>query len=197
MTVNVTKPAINIREKLAELDFDRVPFQKMPAGSVVNVGHDKTDAQIVIDHSSNTYADFSLLVEMTPKSKNSKFLLSADIYKGHGDNPNGGPAFSYVIDGERHYAHPTADHSRIWHYEAPAFVTIDDTITASFTSTASNWRFILQQMHGQVLIAPNTDRPIKFNLGYYGSDTFWVNHSGYSSNLTVGWTNLTVMEIAG
>ena len=37
MTVNVTKPALNIREKLAELDFAKVPYQKMPAGSVLQV----------------------------------------------------------------------------------------------------------------------------------------------------------------
>jgi len=37
MTIKVSKPAINIREKLNDLDFDKVPFQKMPAGSVVQV----------------------------------------------------------------------------------------------------------------------------------------------------------------
>ncbi len=37
MTIKVSKPAINIREKLNDLDFDKVPFQKMPAGSVLQV----------------------------------------------------------------------------------------------------------------------------------------------------------------
>ena len=37
MTIKVTKPSINLREKLSELDFDKVPFQKMPAGSVVSI----------------------------------------------------------------------------------------------------------------------------------------------------------------
>ena len=37
MTVNISKPTINIREKLSELDFAKVPFQKMPSGSILQV----------------------------------------------------------------------------------------------------------------------------------------------------------------
>ena len=35
MTVKITKPDINIREKLTELDYSTVPYEKMPAGSVI------------------------------------------------------------------------------------------------------------------------------------------------------------------
>ena len=35
MTVRIFKPEVNIRSKLTELDFDRVPYQKMPVGSVI------------------------------------------------------------------------------------------------------------------------------------------------------------------
>ena len=37
MTVRINKPAFNIREKLTELDFFRLPFQKMPPGSIIQV----------------------------------------------------------------------------------------------------------------------------------------------------------------
>ena len=37
MTVRVSEPKFNLREKLTELDFDRVPYEKMPAGSVIQV----------------------------------------------------------------------------------------------------------------------------------------------------------------
>ena len=37
MTVRVSKPEFNLREKITELDFDRVPYEKMPAGSVIQV----------------------------------------------------------------------------------------------------------------------------------------------------------------
>ena len=37
MTVRITKPGFNLREKLSELDYGRVPFQKMPVGSIIQV----------------------------------------------------------------------------------------------------------------------------------------------------------------
>ena len=35
MPVRITKPEINLREKISELDYSKVPYEKMPAGSVV------------------------------------------------------------------------------------------------------------------------------------------------------------------
>ena len=35
MAVKFTKPEINVREKLSELDYAKVPYHKMPAGSVI------------------------------------------------------------------------------------------------------------------------------------------------------------------
>ena len=37
MTVYANKPAFNVREKLKELDYGKVPYHKMPAGSVIQV----------------------------------------------------------------------------------------------------------------------------------------------------------------
>ena len=45
MVVRITKPEFNLREKLTELDYGRVPFQKMPAGSLV---------QTVVNYPENT-----------------------------------------------------------------------------------------------------------------------------------------------
>lgn len=35
MTVRANKPAFNIREKIKELDYSHVPYEKMPSGSVI------------------------------------------------------------------------------------------------------------------------------------------------------------------
>ena len=37
MVVKVSKPEINVREKLSELDYGVIPFEKMPTGSVIQV----------------------------------------------------------------------------------------------------------------------------------------------------------------
>ena len=45
MTVRITKPEFNLREKLTELDYSQVPFQKMPVGSVIQTVYNlKTDS---------------------------------------------------------------------------------------------------------------------------------------------------------
>ena len=46
MAVRVSKPEFNLREKITKLDFDRVPYEKMPAGSVIQV------------YSLNTHSDY-------------------------------------------------------------------------------------------------------------------------------------------
>jgi hypothetical protein len=37
MTVNVTKQSINIEDKLSDLDYAQIPYEKMPPGSVIQI----------------------------------------------------------------------------------------------------------------------------------------------------------------
>ena len=53
MTVRITKPEFNLREKLTELDYGRVPFQKMPTGSVIQY------VQADIDRMTNRFTTSS------------------------------------------------------------------------------------------------------------------------------------------
>ena len=61
MTVRITKPEFNLREKLTELDYDRVPFQKMPAGSVVRTVVNYPESEVVVKShqpgGSNAFAE--------------------------------------------------------------------------------------------------------------------------------------------
>ena len=45
MTVRANKPAFNIREKLKSLDYSHLPYEKMPAGSVVQVVHNMSTTE--------------------------------------------------------------------------------------------------------------------------------------------------------
>jgi hypothetical protein len=73
MAINVTKPSVNLREKLNELDFDKVPFQKMPAGSVLQVVNATTSTSV--SNSTNTFVDTGLTATITPTSATSKILV--------------------------------------------------------------------------------------------------------------------------
>ena len=83
MAVRVSKPEFNLREKLSELDFSQVPFQKMPAGSVVQVKYHFIDAAATggSTHNSNstTYNDTGEYVLISPRFSTSKVLVSLGI----------------------------------------------------------------------------------------------------------------------
>jgi hypothetical protein len=73
MTVNISKPSINIREKLSELDFAKVPFQKMPSGSVLQVVQGTSTTELTV--ASTTYTDTNLTASITPSSSSNKVLI--------------------------------------------------------------------------------------------------------------------------
>jgi len=74
MTVRITKPEINVREKLAELDYAKVPFQKMPAGSVIQYASISTGTSI--STTSTSYVDTGIDILFSPKLANSKVLVT-------------------------------------------------------------------------------------------------------------------------
>ena len=73
--VRITKPEFNLREKLNELDYGRVPYEKMPAGSVVQI------VQFTSDEQSITGGQATEKINGTfyPKFSGSKFNVSVFI----------------------------------------------------------------------------------------------------------------------
>ena len=78
MTVRITKPEFNLREKLSELDYSRVPYEKMPAGSIIQVvSAYKGDS---FSTSSTNFVDITgLSATITPRFANSKILVQCSM----------------------------------------------------------------------------------------------------------------------
>ena len=200
MTVRANKPAFNVREKLKSLDYSHVPYEKMPAGSVIRTEFKQFDTRLAISHSTPTYYDFTALnITISPVSTSSKFLLHANVVSSEGANPNGGPAFRYTISGVDYDVHPQSARTDNWSLSSNyPFVLVDDLITSAFTTNSDNSRFLTKTYHGSGLVEPRTTNPITFKLGYYGQATFYVNRNFYNTDYYgSGFTTLTVMEIAG
>ena len=70
MTVRANKPAFNIREKLKSLDYSHLPYEKMPAGSVIQFKY-YTSSNASISTSNTTYTDAGLTASFYPKFANS------------------------------------------------------------------------------------------------------------------------------
>jgi hypothetical protein len=79
MTVRANKPAFNIREKLKELDYSHVPYDKMPAGSVIQYQYRYgTNHNFTTTSSSMTDLN-DFYVDIAPKSATSLLVVSTNF----------------------------------------------------------------------------------------------------------------------
>ena len=170
MTVRVSKPEFNLREKLSELDFSQVPFQKMPAGSVVQVKYHFIGATETggSTHNSNstTYNDTGEYVLISPRFSSSKILVSLGV---------------------QIFATSSAHHSYVAIVRDNNIGTGSHTSNnALFTSSAlweSNGPPQAGNISQQFLDSPNTTDEVKYSI-YVKSDnsnnTVYINGSTYS-----------------
>jgi len=87
MTVRITKPEVNLREKLSELDYGRVPYHKMPAGSIIQVKSLEYDTIFSSSHSGTQYVDVTdFNLDISPRFNTSKILITAAVAGGLNSN---------------------------------------------------------------------------------------------------------------
>ena len=87
MTVRITKPEFNLREKLTELDYGRVPYHKMPAGSIIQVKSLEYDTIFSSSHSGTQYVDVTdFNLDFAPTFSTSEILIEAAVAGGLNDN---------------------------------------------------------------------------------------------------------------
>ena len=93
MTVIVQKPEFNLREKLSELDFGRVPYQKMPAGSIIQVKQkvitDRYSESVPAGNASGgPYGNIVSSETISPTFMNSKILIMMNLNIGASHDGN-------------------------------------------------------------------------------------------------------------
>ena len=97
MTVRISKPAFNLRDKLTELDFARVPYEKMPPQSIIqrkryfNTSNKSTsssnDTDIITGQIRPIFSSSQILIELavTPYGGNADTLSARGrIRRGYG-----------------------------------------------------------------------------------------------------------------
>ena len=99
MTVKITKPEVNIREKLNELDYAHVPYQKMPAGSVIQTKAYKQDSGWI--STTNTAETFTgVEFDISPKRSSSLILLEFHFPMTHTVSDTMIPTIRRQVSGE-------------------------------------------------------------------------------------------------
>jgi len=100
MSIKATKPEFNIREKLKELDYERVPYEKMPSGSVVQYATVDSNSNVSVNTSS--YASLSnVSLNFSPKFVNSvlEITLTGTVRFNSTGNTRSRPDFRLVRNG--------------------------------------------------------------------------------------------------
>ena len=75
MPTFVNKPEFLLREKLAELDSGRIPYDKMPIGSVIDTAYYENGSQTSLSTQS-TWTETNLYGHINTKHENNKVLIS-------------------------------------------------------------------------------------------------------------------------
>lgn len=83
MTVRIEKPAFNIREKLSELDYGHVPYEKMPAGSVIQVVKILSSIDTALSSTTTWDALGSTSAIIYPRFSDSYILYSCTVNAEH------------------------------------------------------------------------------------------------------------------
>ena len=93
MTIRISKPEFNLREKLNELDYGRVPYEKMPAGSIVQVKQKVitgrySESVPAGNASGGPYGDVVDSETISPRFKDSKILIMMNLNVGASHDGN-------------------------------------------------------------------------------------------------------------
>ena len=83
MVVRVEKAAFNLRDKLTELDYGHVPYEKMPPGAVIQHVYITATGNLTTTNSS--WTDLSWSVSISPRFSNSLILVELSAL---GQQPN-------------------------------------------------------------------------------------------------------------
>ena len=84
MTVRISKPAFNLRDKLTELDFARVPYEKMPPQSIIQ----RKRYFVTSQRSSSSSSDLDVITgQIRPIFASSQILIELAVtpYGGNAD----------------------------------------------------------------------------------------------------------------
>ena len=157
MVVRVTKPEFNLREKISELDYSRVPYEKMPAGSIIQTNYTRFDysgTNNEFETTSSSYQASNFLVNISPKFSSSiiKIQAAVNIKQNTGSNYIGVALYKSVDGGSfANFTGGTTGHG-----------LITDRISGGGTA----W----DHVNFMVYDTPNTTSPIIYKLYLRSND---------------------------
>ena len=184
MTVRISKPEFNLREKLTELDYGQVPLQKMPSGSVLQVVFAQTNAEATQNNAATTQTTLfftNLEATISPRFSTSKILVMANQNFGISNSTETQMQWNFYI----------CNSSGTILQGAPGADSFDQNRIKDQKAHAGS-----HPIH--FLHSPNTTSPFTYrvygNNYYSGSGTTTLQC--HTANRTNAFSTMTLMEIS-
>ena len=173
MTVRITKPEFNLREKLTELDYSRVPYEKMPAGSVVQVAFNSLYGNAV-NTTSSSFQNSGLFVDISPRFVNSKIIVTATIDAQTGNAAGKGVEYTF-------FRNIGADATS----SSPSVNVLQDSAQGNYISYSSAAGYIHERAIMMAEDNPNTIERVQYRVFYH-------SHGGSSAGIHKDWGGIMI-----
>ena len=196
--INVKQPAFNLRSRLNELDYDTIPYEKMPLGSVLQVQHNYVTAQTVFG-TTNTAAEV-FGIDISPRSRTSSFLVTVHVSYSHDGlglgNADHRDIFLFLRRNKSTYIGANSNLTRSFGYtNNEAWYKTD--VPFSNDAVQHSWAYDTMAQDIEILdenVAGHEDVKLRYSLFMMCQSNFELNRSQH--NTTNGATSfITVMEI--
>ena len=160
MTVYASKPEINVREKLKELDYGHVPYEKMPAGSIITVSELATNST-QIGFSTTEFAPTGFSTTINKKYPDSKvmIIMSLVAVRKSGDNP---PAFEIWRNGS------SLVRTHFGHFDNGGSTTVTGDATLTYIDDTSGGSTVTYEVYARTA---STATSGFINVGNWGTST--------------------------
>ena len=195
--INVKQPEFNLRSRLNELDYDTIPYEKMPLGSVLQVQHNYVTAQTVFGATTSATEVFG--IDISPKSRTSSFLVSVHVSYSHDrlgyDNADHGDIFLFLRR-DASYIGVNSNLTRSFGYtNNNAWYKTD--VPFSNDAVAHTWQYDTMAQDIEVLdenVAGDENIKLRYSLFMMCQNNFELNRG--QQNSTNGASSfITVQEI--
>ena len=169
--INVKQPEFNLRSRLNELDYDKIPYEKMPSGTVIQHVRNQTRSNGHMTTTSTSFADMSYSVSITPHFSNSIMLVE---WQGIAQQPNTHHSVSIITV----YRNNTTNLGDTTSFNGMS-ATGEFASTGAKYVTASNNFFVYDE--------PGNRDPVSYHIWGRTSagGTAYVSHNGVTNCLSV------------
>ena len=173
MTVRISKPEFNLREKLTELDYSQVPYEKMPAGSVIQVAFNALYGS-AIGTTSSAFQDSGLFVDISPRFATSKIIVSASVDAQTGNAAGKGVEYTF-------FRNVGADATAT----SPSVNVLQESAQGNYISYSSASGYIHERAIMMAEDHPKTILRVQYRV-------FFHSHGGASAGFNKDWGGIMI-----